>query len=148
MKKILIVISAISIIVLLAIVIKLGFVYWIFSPPDTKAIAEGAVVSEITALDSKPTDYPRSMGYGYDKYEFFSIPSLALRQSEINTVVNGQFPAFKYQGATFVVLDKWVNRSRGIVTGNVDITDPELSQFKFTKLKNNMYYWYLNLNND
>lgn len=106
------------------------------------AAAEKIEIEELLTADVAAVDDLVLHCYGYRRNEFRDFPSL--REESFVTGRDGKLPAFRFEGVTYVVLDKWVNFSAGLAAGKGD-PPRENVQFSFEPLREGLWVWTLDL---
>lgn len=110
---------------------------------EMRNIARDIKIEEISDFSPVSIDNPELYAYGFERCDYIPIPSIA--DDSLNVIRDGEFPAFEFQGAKFVVLMKGRSWSRGVAVGSIDENINELYRFRFERFSDDLTLWTLNL---
>ena len=132
------IVATIIVVPILYFLCQAVYIYLLFRPPNTQAIAEEIKVEEIINIKPKVVTNPVLYAYAYSKCEYHIIPSI---KGRVNVMKESKVPAFIYDKNTFIILHKGKNWSKGVLFGQVNKDDEKLKKFSFKSLKNRLTLW-------
>ncbi|MHC4253051.1 MAG: hypothetical protein ACYS9X_28360 [Planctomycetota bacterium] len=113
---------------------------WLFGPPGIRLV-RAANSRDIAALAVEGVDFPYAVNF--ERCTYVKVPGIDDPSWGVNTMRGGRLPAFRYAGATYVVLCYRRNWRRGMVTDGYDADDENLYGFFFEPAGNGLSMWTL-----